>query len=217
MGSRRKRIRLGHGFTLIELLVVIAIIAILASLLLPALGRARDKAREMDCANIKKQMSMATIAYSSDYSDWVHGASIYGGLPAWHCLADLGYTKSRSSYFGAKCSSFEKSPSNATTDISIGYNYSIGKKYGASIVMKAGSFSHPTEIPAWACSAGANTYGGSDGGWGWDAITEMGFWHSLRSAVSFLDGHLESLSSAQAVARPNYFFQAWRDGQPQTP
>ncbi|MDB6039068.1 MAG: xcpT 2 [Verrucomicrobiales bacterium] len=71
MKLRRKSHHSRDGFTLIELLVVIAIIAILASMLFPALSKAKTKAQGIKCMNNEKQLQLAWIMYAQDNNEYI--------------------------------------------------------------------------------------------------------------------------------------------------
>ena len=76
-----------NGFTLIELLVVIAIIALLMAILMPALNRARQQARAINCLANQKSLAMAYNMYATESGGAVcSGMAYYGlisGVPAW--------------------------------------------------------------------------------------------------------------------------------------
>lgn len=91
-----KKINKELKFTLIELLIVIAIIAILAGLLMPALNRARERARGVVCLNNLKQIHLALSKYNSVSRDYMMSTCKMGGDRTWYeYIIAAGYLKKK--------------------------------------------------------------------------------------------------------------------------
>ncbi len=217
VASERSRKR-SSVFTLIELLVVIAIIAILAALLLPAVSQAKSKAKEINCLGIKKQLALITINYTIDFNDWIPGAIPAGtALPIMDFMATLGYMTGADRNNFWRCTAAEQAPisnGSATNGPTNGANYNYSKKFGTTINFKINNLKAPEDRAMWSCTRGTSQWGGSDGGWGWCQISEMGFRHRQAKggvAVSLLDGHAESLGYYEVMNKPQRFMLPWQN------
>ena len=211
-----------YSFTLIELLVVVAIIGILASLLLPSLGKSREKAREMQCRSHQKSIVAAVFMYTDDnneyipmarYTEGVGGQNFTTELASYLGLANkVGVGLQAPDYWHVENASepleaplILQCPSKAEKNLGYGWNWIAAGAYPSwSNYAKLGQNFKGESVDTAAFGLGGcngdvdarkTYYWGREGGGGGGTVYISGN-HNNGSNVFFMDGHVDRRSYA---------------------
>ena len=224
MRGYREKINQKNNFTLIELLVVISIIAILAGMLLPVLGKAREQARYTACSGQVRQIGTAITMYVGDYNGYMPSnqnpwADSNAKVPYTACVRDYlrepkpsFYDRVYNKIFWCPSHQIEKGWYSYAAEVSYGYNLTFWDAYGwwggtiKQTHVKADTLKNPSSLLLLGEFSSASGNPKKGGFWGHNdymtgrhnnpaSLVKRG-----QSPVVFVTGHLEKASVPKYTA-----------------